>query len=148
MRSEEVHSCSTARVQRRAGEHAVRVPGDRGAAKRPVALPCSCASSCALLLLMLCRGGSGITLGWFPPGVLCPTVGTADDLPRVWFFGLGVAVPVVAVLAGQPAFERRVGERLGWVDAQVIAEQQGELLREAPGPAHVDVGAAPSRGLA
>src|SRR5215475_12179827 len=86
-------------------------------------------------------GRSRIASARLPPGLLGPVVRPVDDFPAERRLRAGIRQAVVRELGSEPALDRRVlGRRVG-ADAQVVAEQQWELFREAPSAAHVDVGA-------
>ena len=90
---------------------------------------------------------SGVSGTRLPPLGLGPLVGPADDLPLEWPLGVGVGPPVIPIADGQPSLHRRILGRRVRVGAQIVAEQQRPLLREATCPAHVHMGPRAARWL-
>src|SRR6201985_3397789 len=85
--------------------------------------------------------GSGVARARLPTGLLGPLVRAPDDLPEEGRLGVGVRRAIVGELRGKAPFEVLVGRRVVRVGAQVVAEQQRELLGEAARPPDMDVGA-------
>ena len=81
-----------------------------------------------------------------PADLLGPAVRSVHHLPDEGRLRLRVALPVLAVLPGQTALQFGVEESVLLVGPDVVAEQQGELLRPASRLSHMDVGpSAPGR---
>jgi hypothetical protein len=72
--------------------------------------------------------------------VLSPVVGPLDDVPHDLGLSAGVGPAIVRVARSEAPFDCLVSGGSFAVDAQEVAEQQRELLREAASFADVDVG--------